>query len=480
MGISLLLIGVIVSTSLFSYLSYRVGKNSFVQGRKLKFLLVSVGFYLLLWSAFLVLLQIFATYFVPQLSTLYGVISFAFNVKYYYSLAVPFLGFVFLLLSISIFLHRSQDLVIDNQNIDTKWYNSPFKFFLFLVILSILNFDLPYYLLKNTTSNPCVLSISLHCKNLKYIDTFQNKRNNEIVKNPESILILNLPSMNNQVVDTVAQLESPQVTTVNLTIKDGKYEIPESLFSIKSIKEFNISFQTDGLKDVNGQINLVIPSGVTNLSELENIAISVISGRDFDSDHKKTIKLIFPDKISDNSKLKVLFFTGNYSTRGIDVIEGLSFKTLSNLEMLYVSYMNNFDTNIFSTLPGSTLKEIKITHSTAFRSLSPNSLSNLPYLEKLEISDSAFRVLPENIGDITNLKSLDVSGDYIKAIPKSLLNLKKLESFQAEDVCISDLEGKSFSSVNELPEQYKRIFPETIKKFYLNSIDCSYVHPSRL
>jgi len=81
----------------------------------------------------------------------------------------------------------------------------------------------------------------------------------------------------------------------------------------------------------------------------------------------------------------------------------------------------------------------------------PTSISNLIYLEKLDISENNLKSLPSSIDNLNSLKILDLSRNKLKSFPKALFSLKNLKKL---DLSYNELQNipSSLLSLKDLEE----------------------------
>jgi Leucine-rich repeat (LRR) protein len=116
---------------------------------------------------------------------------------------------------------------------------------------------------------------------------------------------------------------------------------------------------------------------------------------------------------------------------------------------------------------GYTIKENHIVglglHNLRLKSL-PDSISDLKFLEKLELGCNILRTIPENIGKLDNLTELHLVRNQLQSLPKSIGNLTSLTILNVGDNNLSSLPNsigdlhnlvdlKLFSNeISQLPE----------------------------
>lgn len=209
--------------------------------------------------------------------------------------------------------------------------------------------------------------------------------------------------------------------------------------------------------------------------------------------NKKNIDRL-PYQLFEMENLKTLFLTSNQ----LDTLppEIAKFK---KLEELYLRDNNfkNFPETIFkleelTTLdissnslenipPGiQALKKLSTLRLSFNQQLSklPNSIGNLPSLEKLDLSYNNFSFLPIEIGNLKKLKSLKLSENNFQQFPTQILNFKKLEELDIANNKISSLPSNlsSWDSLKILNLKYNKLsfLPSqigeltTLKELHLN------------
>lgn len=217
-------------------------------------------------------------------------------------------------------------------------------------------------------------------------------------------------------------------------LQDKTVQIPNSIFSIKSLKSLEISGFPDS----------IISPKIRNLKNLEYLNL-YFKGKEL------------PDEICELKKLKGFELKfGN--------LEKLpeSIGNLSNLEKL-----NLIDNKIIS-LPESIgkLKKLKILdlHNNYLTAL-PTSIGNLENLEELNLYTNFLRNLPGSIGKLKSLRSLKINQNNLKEIPREIGNLQNLEELWLQNDKFAQTKS-SFDTREKLPLKNNDIksLPKSLSK----------------
>jgi Leucine-rich repeat (LRR) protein len=102
----------------------------------------------------------------------------------------------------------------------------------------------------------------------------------------------------------------------------------------------------------------------------------------------------------------------------------------------------------------------------------PASISNLTYLEKLDISENNLKSLPSSMENLNSLIILDLSGNLFKSVPKALFSLKNLKKLdlsynKLQKIPSSLINLKKLEEINITGNKIKES-PELIKDIIKN------------
>ncbi|KAG6540887.1 hypothetical protein Mapa_017762 [Marchantia paleacea] len=154
---------------------------------------------------------------------------------------------------------------------------------------------------------------------------------------------------------------------------------------------------------------------------------------------------ILPESVSKLTSLKSLEITFCDMTQGL--LQSLEHDQLTNLEFLYLQFLDRYEglPNSFGRL--QKLKELFVTGCTFHEALA-HSLGKLTSLEGLFINDCDIKYLPESLAELTRLRQLEVSEcENFKTLPDCIGRLTDLTNLEISNC--KDFQG--------LPESVKEL-----------------------